>query len=264
MTPLSGLLENNLETPFLVDEAFVDIGGSAVARLVPRYDNLLVTRTLSKAHSLAVFRVGYAILPKPVTEDLNASNDAYPLARPSQAAAISTLRADAEIRNRVERLRSWTDRLAEGLEPLGVTTHPTERYVFLADFSPHDASDVAARLRDRDIFVKALADDRLGPGYMRVATARPEDNQRVASHYARYRNRSCGDRDRRWMLRRAPLGHRGPNSVGLPRPESLSAIAGTNSASATPSSHSSVRLLPERSRESVAHVRASEFATSRR
>jgi histidinol-phosphate aminotransferase len=75
----------------------------------PKQSTLLVTRTLSKAHSLAGFRVGYAILPVPVADDLNASNDTYPLARPSQAAAIATLRADAEIRNRIERLRSWTE-----------------------------------------------------------------------------------------------------------------------------------------------------------
>jgi histidinol-phosphate aminotransferase len=29
------------------------------------------------------------------------------------------------------------------------------------------------------VYVKPLADDRLGPGYMRVTTTRPEDNRRV-------------------------------------------------------------------------------------
>jgi histidinol-phosphate aminotransferase len=40
---------------------------------------------------------------------------------------------------------------------------------FLADFAPHDAGRLAARLRDRQILVKPLGDPRLGPGYMRVA-----------------------------------------------------------------------------------------------
>ena len=175
------LLEAHPETQFLVDEAFVDFVGESVAQLVPEYDNLLVTRTLSKAHSLAGFRVGYAVLPERLAEEMNASNDAYPLAKPSQAAAVATLRHEEKIRDRVERLRSWASDLAADLRSLGVRTFPTETYFFLADFSPYDASDVAAALRERNIFVKPLDDDRLGPGYMRVTTARPEENERVVA-----------------------------------------------------------------------------------
>ena len=177
--PLPDLLDANPETRFLVDEAFVGLAGESVAPLVPDYDNLLVTRTLSKAHSLAGFRVGYAILPEPLAANLNASNDADPLARPSQAAAIATLEHEAEIVDRVERLRSWTEQLAADLRSLGVRTFPTETYFFLADFSPHDAGEVAAGLREQDVYVKPLDDARLGPGYMRVTTARPAENERV-------------------------------------------------------------------------------------
>ena len=178
---LPDLLEANPETRFLVDEAFVDFVDESAAHLVPEYDNLLVTRTLSKAHSLAGFRVGYAVLPDPLAADLNANNDAYPLARPSQAAAIATLEHEEKIRDRVVTLRSWAKALAEDLSALGVKTFPTQTYFFLADFSPHDASDVAAALRDRNIFVKPLENNRLGPGYMRVTTATPEDNERVVA-----------------------------------------------------------------------------------
>ncbi|RLM53923.1 histidinol-phosphate aminotransferase family protein [Halobellus sp. Atlit-31R] len=183
MDALPALLEQHPKTRFLVDEAFVDFVDDPVADRVPDYDNLLVTRTLSKAHSLAGFRVGYAILPAPITADLNASNDAYPLARPSQAAALATLEHEAKIRERIGRLRSWTDQLAAELRSLGVTTFPTETYFFLADVSPHDASAVAASLRERGIHVRPLDDDRLGPGYLRLTTARPADNERVVDAF---------------------------------------------------------------------------------
>jgi histidinol-phosphate aminotransferase len=83
MAALPDLLRRHPETFFLVDEAFIGLAGQPVAHLVPSHSNLLVTRTLSKAHSLAGFRVGYAILPERLADDLNVSNDAYPLARPS-------------------------------------------------------------------------------------------------------------------------------------------------------------------------------------
>jgi histidinol-phosphate aminotransferase len=63
MGPLPDLLRRHPATAFLVDGAFIDLGGRSVATLVERHGNLLVTRTLSKAHSLAGFRVGYAVLP---------------------------------------------------------------------------------------------------------------------------------------------------------------------------------------------------------
>jgi histidinol-phosphate aminotransferase len=179
MAPLPTLLERHPDTRFLVDEAFIGLAGQSVAHWVPDYPNLLVTRTLSKAHSLAGFRVGYAILPEDLADDLNSHNDAYPLARPSQAAALATLQHEDRIRERAASLHAWTEALAAELRALGVRTFPTETYFFLADFAPHDASWLAGRLRERDIFIKPLNDPSLGPGFMRVTTSLPEDNTRV-------------------------------------------------------------------------------------
>jgi len=181
MAALPDLLEHHPETRFLVDEAFIGLAGQSVAPRVPDYPNLLVTRTLSKAHSLAGFRVGYAILPPDLADALNDGNDAYPLARPSQAAALATLRHEDKIAERAADLRRWAGELAAELEGLGVRTYPTETYFFLADFAPHDAADLAARLQERGIFIKPLNDPELGPGFMRVTTALPGDNQRVVA-----------------------------------------------------------------------------------
>lgn len=105
MTPLPRLLEERRDVWFLVDEAFIELAGTSVAHLVPDHPNLVVTQTLSKAHSLAGFRIGYAIAPQGLADDLNEHNDAYPLARVSQAAAIATLERTEEIASRVSRLR---------------------------------------------------------------------------------------------------------------------------------------------------------------
>jgi histidinol-phosphate aminotransferase len=181
MAPMPELLARYPETRFLVDEAFIGMGGESVAHLVPHHANLLVTRTLSKAHSLAGFRVGYAILPETLADDLNTHNDAYPLARPSQAAALASLRHEDKIRDRAGQLRTWARQLAAELRALGVRTFPTETYFFLADFAPHDAGQLAAHLSERGILIKPLNDHDLGPGYMRITTALPEDNVRFVA-----------------------------------------------------------------------------------
>ena len=179
MRPLPGLLDGHPRTLFLVDEAFIGLAGESVVPLVPQHSNLLVTRTLSKAHSLAGFRVGYAAVPAAIAADLNDSNDAYPLARPSEAAAVATLEHEDRIFARATDLRAWAEELAGGLRSLGVRTWPTRTYFFLADFAPHDAGELAERLREHGVLVRPLGDPRLGPGVMRVTTSMPEDNARV-------------------------------------------------------------------------------------
>lgn len=178
MTPLPELLRRYADTRFLVDEAFIGLAGQSVAHMVSGHPNLLVTRTLSKAHSLAGFRVGYGVFPPTIGDELNTHNDAYPLARPSQAAAIATLRHEDEIHKRAAQLHAWTAELAADLRRLGVRTYPSNTYFFLADFAPRDAAKLAERLRRRSILIKPLNDSVLGAGFMRITTALPEDNRR--------------------------------------------------------------------------------------
>jgi histidinol-phosphate aminotransferase len=179
MSPLPNLLARHPDTRFLVDEAFIGVAGESVVHLVTQYENLIVTRTFSKAHSLAGLRVGYAIVPERLASELNASNDAYPLARPSQAAAVATLEHEDKIRDRMNELRDWTGQLSLQFQGLGVRTFPTETYFFLADFAPYDATQLAERMRERGIFIKPLKDPMLGRSFMRVTTALPEDNEYV-------------------------------------------------------------------------------------
>ncbi|MBE9489861.1 MAG: histidinol-phosphate aminotransferase family protein [Bacteroidetes bacterium] len=178
MDLLPELLKKNSDTLFLVDEAFIGITGQSVVRLVSEYNNLIVTRTFSKAHSLAGFRVGYAILPKSIAYEMNSQNDAYPLARPSEAAALATLLNEDKIHKRVKQLKKWTKDLAENLQALGIRTFPTETYFFLADFAPHNAEKIAEALKTKGFLLKALNNPVLGDGFMRVTTSKPENNYR--------------------------------------------------------------------------------------
>ena len=83
--------------------------------------------------------------------------------------------------------RAWNsasclDRRTRGRDARARCADPSHQYLFfLADFAPHDAAELAARLREREILVKPLGDRRLGPGYMRITTALPQDNARFVA-----------------------------------------------------------------------------------
>lgn len=65
------IIEAFKETIVLVDEAYIEFFDQSVVNRVEEYENLLVTRTLSKAFSGAAIRVGFLIGNKEIIERLN-------------------------------------------------------------------------------------------------------------------------------------------------------------------------------------------------
>ena len=56
----------------IVDEAYVAFGAQSAMPLVADFENLIVVRTLSKSHSMAGMRVGYAVAQESLIAGLNA------------------------------------------------------------------------------------------------------------------------------------------------------------------------------------------------
>jgi histidinol-phosphate aminotransferase len=169
-------IERHPHTMFLMDEAFIEFGGETSAGLALEYENVIVTRTFSKAFSLAGCRVGYAIANRKLIEHLDGHNDAYPLARTAEAAAMASLENLDEIKRRVVALKSIAKGFARSLREVGIKTYPTETYFFLGRVPHMDAEEFASALGKRNIHIRPLHDERLGNNFLRFATSTSENN----------------------------------------------------------------------------------------
>ena len=79
------------DTLFLIDEAYAEFAGLTVKDLVLRHDNILVTRTMSKAFALANFRVGYLLASCDNIQFINKIRNPKNLSTFAQQTAIAAL-----------------------------------------------------------------------------------------------------------------------------------------------------------------------------
>ena len=156
--PLAG------EALLVVDEAYGEYAGVAsAASLAQDAGNIVVLRTLSKAHALAGARIGCAIATPAVASALRRCQAPYPLSAPSVAAALSALAPDAlaHTQARVRRTCIARDRLAARLRGLPAVRRVDASGGNFLLLRLADAEAALARLRAAGI---AVRDMRAVPG----------------------------------------------------------------------------------------------------
>ncbi|WP_221029672.1 histidinol-phosphate transaminase [Actomonas aquatica] len=82
---------NTFPGVLVVDEAYAPFAEENAVPLLAEYRNLVVVRTLSKAHALAGMRVGYALADPETIGLLDRVRDSYNVNRLSQVAALAAL-----------------------------------------------------------------------------------------------------------------------------------------------------------------------------
>ena len=157
LSEIERLLSAHPKSVVLIDEAYIDFGGESAIALVNSHPNLLVVRTLSKSHSLAGLRVGYAVGNATLIEALERvknSFNSYPLDRLAIVGAAAAM-ADKEY---LEQTRSAVMQsratLVSALAGLGFDVLPSAANFIFARHPRRDAAQLAQALRDRSIIVR--------------------------------------------------------------------------------------------------------------
>jgi len=109
----------------LIDEAYADFADDNCIAVVRDHPNVVVSRTLSKAYSLAGLRFGYAVARAEVIREMNKARDSYPCDAISLIAATAAIQDQEYARKTWEQVRSERQRVSSELTQLGWKVLPS-------------------------------------------------------------------------------------------------------------------------------------------
>ena len=176
------ILKTNPNSVVVVDEAYVDFGGTSCYQLVKNYVNLLVVRTFSKSRCLAGARLGYAFGSPELIEDLEKlkySTNPYNVNRLSMLLGCKTVDAEPyyqEVSHKIQAARQWA---VEALRNQGCEVLPSKANFIFARHPAISGDALYSGLRQRGILVRHFTKDRI-KDFVRITIGTQQQMERLA------------------------------------------------------------------------------------
>jgi histidinol-phosphate aminotransferase len=164
----------------VVDEAYGEYAGKSFIPNVDRYDNLIVTRTFSKAYALAGMRIGYAISNPDLAGVMQRVKIPYSLNRVSEIVAIKALKNQDFVSKGVELVNAERKRLEKGLSKLGFKVFPSEAN-FILFKSPIDHAILVRKLFEKGVMIRDFGKNRRLENCVRTTIGTTEMNEALLS-----------------------------------------------------------------------------------
>ena len=95
---IEDIVKAHSDVVVIIDEAYIDFGGTTCLPLLESYDNLLIVRTFSKSRAMAGSRIGYAIGNEKLIRYLNDAKysvNSYTMNRPALRLGSESVKEDA-------------------------------------------------------------------------------------------------------------------------------------------------------------------------
>ncbi|MDQ4149246.1 MAG: histidinol-phosphate transaminase [Actinomycetota bacterium] len=163
----------------ILDEAYVEFSGTNHGRLVEDYDNLVLTRTFSKAWRMAGARIGYLISPPHVIEEIQKVRLPYHLSALTQAAALAAIAHAADAMATIETIRHERDRLYRELSTTrGIAAFRSDANFILFRCDSRPAEEVWRSLLDRGVLVRDFSDTPGCEECLRVTVGTQEQDEK--------------------------------------------------------------------------------------
>ena len=173
---LTDLVKAFPQTLFAIDEAYMAFAEQDESMISYRAENQLLLRSVTKDYALAGLRLGYVVGSTQVIEAVQRVRPAWNVNAMAQAAGLAAIGDEAYLLQTLKKLRTANLDFRRQLEEIGAEVVPSSVHYFLMKVGNAAAcrSDLLKeRIQVRDCFSFDL------PAYVRIATKRPEENERL-------------------------------------------------------------------------------------
>ena len=143
----------------------------------PGRDNLVTLRTFSKIYGLAGLRIGYAIGPAEIIEDVNRIRPPFNANSLAQVAALAALDDTDHVRKSREENRRGLDYLEKAITGMDLEVVPSWANFILVGL-PIDGKMFFEALLNEGVIVRPLAPYGL-PGHIRISVGTQAENERL-------------------------------------------------------------------------------------
>lgn len=155
------------------DESFED-----TVKWTEEFENLVVSRTFSKAYGLAGLRVGYMVANEEITSILNRLRAPFNVNIIALAAAVAALDDTEFLQKTVENNTKERVRYQKFCDDHNLFMIPSKANFVAIDFKGHDAQAIAQKLLSKGIIVRPLLGYKL-QDILRISIGLPKENDRL-------------------------------------------------------------------------------------
>jgi histidinol-phosphate aminotransferase len=195
---LRTLLEAAPHVLVLVDEAYYDYSGETVLPWIRKYENLLVTRTFSKAFGLAALRMGFIFGRPQLVELMHRVQNPFQVNSLALVAASVAIQHEGHVKRYVAQVRANRERVYRWLESREIPYVRSSANFILTRVGER-APEIAQRLRAEGILVRDWSYDPHLKGYLRLTIGSRSQTRRLLEELERQEHLiETRDRTKAW------------------------------------------------------------------
>ena len=171
------IIVSNPSSVVLIDEAYVDFGGTSCVELTKKYNNLLCVCTFSKSRSMAGARLGFAIGNAELISDLEKikySTNPYNINRLTQIAGTKAIEENEYYMQNCKRIIATRDYTVSELEKLGFAVLPSKANFIFAKSDKVSGLELYEKLKEKGVLIRHFEKPRI-KDYNRITIGSDEE-----------------------------------------------------------------------------------------
>jgi histidinol-phosphate aminotransferase len=191
MDEIIPLLNHNTESVVVIDEAYVDFGAQSAVKLISKYPNLVIARKLSKSHSLAGLRCGYAMAQPHLIEGIirvKNSFNSYTMDTIAQAGMTAAVLDVWYKRRQCEKVMAVRRETIRKLNLLRFNVMDSKANFIFVSHDKIPAESIAKYLRDNNIIVRHFSKPERISNYLRISIGTKEQMDILVEKLAEFKD----------------------------------------------------------------------------